>query len=185
MAPVTITSETRPVEVPRLLRDKVILLYSGAVGHAHEFETFVEGFRRHHQAGSGRVGFWLNAAGARADEFEEALQRHALPVHRSKPVPIDQLASLLVTPAAHLITLREEYTGLVVPSKVYGCLASGRDILFVGSEGCDVHLLCSPKGPGAYQRVAPDDASGMAAALEILADRSEMNAASAPATKSE
>ena len=77
---------------------------------------------------------WLNATGAKADRVEEILRREGLPVHRSRPVPLDLLPRLLVTPDAHLITLRDEFVGYVLPSKVYGCVQSGRPVLFVGQR---------------------------------------------------
>lgn len=179
VCPVAIDAATRPSAIPAELAGRATLLYSGAVGYAHEFETFVEGYRLHHASGTGRVGFWLNASGGHADAFEQAVRAHGLPIHRSRPVPLDELASLLVTPAAHLITLRDEYVGLVVPSKVYGCLASKRDILFIGSAESDVDLLCRPFRGNGYERVSVGDPAGVAAALERLADRAPVNAADA------
>lgn len=171
-SPVAITRETTPLARPEAAAGKALLLYSGAVGHAHDIDTFVEGYAQHHARGSGRVLFWLNATGARAPVFVAELERRALPFHRSEGVPLEQLASLLVTPDAHLITQRDAYVGLVVPSKVYGCLASKRDLLFVGSAESDVHLLASERlGEPAYRRVEVGDAAGVARALEALADR--------------
>jgi hypothetical protein len=50
---------------------------------------------------------------------------------------------------------------------VYGCLASGRDILYVGPRESDVHLLCSQAG-NRYWQVATGDAGGVYRALEAL-----------------
>lgn len=171
-APVAIGEATKPLERPAELEGKAILLYSGNFGVAHEDATFVEGYERHHRQGSGRVVLWLNATGAKADRVEAELRRRGLPVHRSRPVPLEELARLLVTPDAHLITLRDAFVGYVLPSKVYGCIASGKGVLFVGSEASDVHLLCeSDLPPGSYRRVAVGDGAGVAAALEVIAER--------------
>ena len=168
-SPVEMTAETDPLDLPEPLRGKVVLLYSGNFGVAHDHETFVEGYRRHHQEGSGRVVLWLNATGAKADLVEQRLRTLALPVHRTGPVPLELLPRLLVTPHAHLITLRDEFVGFVLPSKVYGCVASGRAVLFVGSERSDVHLLCANGlPPERYQRAAAGDVSAVARALEHL-----------------
>jgi len=175
--PVEISSATEPLERPAELAGRVVLLYSGNFGVAHDDATFIEGYERHHREGSGRVVLWLNATGAKADRVEGELRRRGLPVHRSRPVPLEELARLLVTPDAHLITLRDAFVGYVLPSKVYGCIASGRGVLFVGSEKSDVHLLCARDIPAeAYRRVAVGNPAGVAAALEAIADR----AAAAP-----
>ena len=89
------------------------------------------------------MALWLNATGAKADRVEEILRREGLPVHRGRPVPLELLPRLLVTPDAHLITLRDGFVGYVLPSKVYGCIQSGRRVLYIGSAGSDVHLLGS------------------------------------------
>jgi hypothetical protein len=171
-APVDIPPETPPLAVPAELQGKVVLLYSGNFGVAHDHETFLAGYRAHHRSGSGRVGLWLNATGAKADRVEELLRSEGLPFHRSRPVPLADLPRLLVTPAAHLITLRDEFVGYVLPSKVYGCIQSDREILYVGSDRSDVHLLCAGSG-GGYQRIPVGDPEGVEHALEAIADRAE------------
>lgn len=170
-SPVAITPETVPLKRPAELAGYTVLLYSGNFGRAHDHETFVEGYRRHHESGSGRVALWLNATGEKADLVERSLQERGLPVHRSRPVPLEDLPRLLVTPHAHLITLDDAFVGFVMPSKVYGCVESGRQVLFVGSERSDVHLVCrNSDKPAKYFRVAVGDPAGVAVALEQLAD---------------
>jgi len=168
-SPVEIPPDVEPLPVPEELGGRTVLLYSGNFGVAHDHETFIEGYRRHHREGSGRVGLWLNATGAKADRVEEILRREGLPVHRSKPVPLDLLPRLLATPHAHLITLRDEFVGYVLPSKVHGCVQSGRAVLFVGSERSDVHLLCAQGLPAdRYFRAGVGDPAAVMSALESL-----------------
>ena len=168
-SPVEIPDGTEPLERPAGLDGRRLLLYSGNFGVAHDHETFVEGYRRHHQEGSGRVVLWLNATGAKADRVEEILRRQGLPVHRSRPLSLELLPRLLVTPDAHLVTLRDELVGFVLPSKIYGCLQSGRTLVYVGSPRSDIHLLASQSlPPDRYLRVDVGDPAGMARALELL-----------------
>jgi len=170
-SPVEVPPGTAPLPRPPELAGRVLLLYSGNFGVAHEHETFVEGYRLHHREGTGRVGLWLNATGARADLVEEALRRADLPVHRTRPVPLDLLPRLLVTPDAHLITLRDPFVGYVLPSKVHAAILSGRGVLYLGSEGSDVHLLCARELPAdKYRRIAVGDAAGLCRALEEIAE---------------
>jgi Glycosyl transferase 4-like domain len=167
-SPVEIPPGTLPLEPPPELAGRVILLYSGNFGVAHDHETFLAGYRQHHREGSGRVALWLNATGSRADRVVEALQREGLPFHRSLPVPLELLPRLLVTPDAHLVTLRDEFVGYVLPSKIYGCLQSGGSLLYIGSPRSDVHLLAS-QAAGPYWRVDVGDTAGVARALEEIA----------------
>jgi hypothetical protein len=168
-SPVEIPPDTPPLDRPAELDGYAILLYSGNFGVAHDHETFVEGYRRHHREGSGRVALWLNATGSKADRVEEILRREGLPVHRGRPVPLAELPRLLVTPDAHLITLRDGFVGYVLPSKVYGCVQSGRGVLYVGSPASDVHLLCEREiPPERYWRADAGDPAGVFQALEEI-----------------
>jgi hypothetical protein len=176
-SPVEIAAGTAPLARPPELAGYCVLLYSGNFGVAHDYETFVAGYRRHHRQGSGRVGLWLNATGARADRVEAALRGEGLPVHRGRPVPLDQLPGLLLAADAHLITLRDPFVGYALPSKVYACLESRRDVLYVGSRQSDVHLLCSQARPGGYFQVEVGDVEGLARALEEIADRARAGGA--------
>jgi hypothetical protein len=176
-SPVGIGPETRPLPRPEAARDRCLLLYSGNWGVAHDIATFVEGYARHHREGSGRVLLWLNAVGGGAAKVEAALEARSLPFVRGTPVPTDQLASLLVTPDAHLITLSDAFVGFVLPSKVHGCIDSGRPVLFIGSDRSDVHRLCAEKMRASYWRVDAGDAEGCARALDRLAAHAESPAA--------
>jgi len=37
----------------------------------------------------------------------------------------------------HLITMSPGWEGIVVPSKLYGCIRTGRPVLFIGPENAD------------------------------------------------
>jgi hypothetical protein len=175
-SPVAVTGRERPLGTPSEIAGFIVLLYSGNFGVAHDVDTFLEGYRAHHRRGGGRVALWLNAVGANADRLEAACRSSALPMARTRPVPLELLPRLLVTPAAHLITLRPEFTGFVLPSKVYGCLASGRTILYVGDPASDVHALCErATAIPIYWQVDVGNPEGVEEALEAIA------AAEAPA----
>jgi len=166
-SPVVINETTVPLERPDIGLGKMLLLYSGNWGVAHDYSTFLEAYRQHHHYGSGGVVLWLNATGAAVERIEAFLRDERLPYVRSGLVPLEQLASLLVTPDAHLITLSDAFVGYVLPSKVHGCIASNKPILFIGSDRSDVHRLCFDSS-ARYQRVSVGDVAGCVAALELL-----------------
>jgi hypothetical protein len=166
---VAISGTEQPLARPPDLAGYAVLLYSGNYGVAHEVDTFLDGYRAHHRSGSARVALWLNAAGVNADRVEQGCRASGLPVARTRPLPLALLPRLLVTPDAHLITLRSEFTGFALPSKVYGCIASGRPILYVGDAASDVHYLCERAGLPSYRQVDPGNPDGVAEALEEIA----------------
>jgi hypothetical protein len=167
-APITVTGAEPPAPRPLVLENKKVLLYSGNYGAAHEVDTVVEGFVRHYRNGNGRFGLWLNATGQNADLLERRLRANDIAVARSAPVPLDELPNVLAAADTHLITLRTAFSGIVFPSKVYGCIQSGKPIVFVGPTSSDVHRLCVQAG-GSYRQVTPGDPDGFARALDDLA----------------
>lgn len=169
-SPIPWTGKEKLLPAPEELIDRKILLYSGNYGLAHETDTVVEGLIRHYRNGSGRFGLWLNASGQNADAVAKRLSIARVPFARSAPAPLESLGALLKSADVHLITLRTQFSGIVLPSKIYACIESGRPILFVGPESSDVHLLCTHSEGLLYRRVEPGDSAGFATALEYFAD---------------
>jgi hypothetical protein len=166
-APVAITGRETPLPKPAGLEGRKVLLYSGNYGVAHEVETVAEGLARHYREGTGDFGLWLNATGDNAGRLAQRLSALNIPMARTPPVPLDRLSALLAAADVHLVALRPEFAGIVLPSKIYGCILSGRPILFVGPAHSDVHLLCANISQR-YIRVDPGDAAGFAVALAEL-----------------
>jgi glycosyltransferase involved in cell wall biosynthesis len=168
VAPVLISGTEKPAPRPPELVNRKVLLYSGNFGVAHEIDTIVKGLIHHERDGSGSFRLWLNASGSGVESVVKQLRIAHVPFARTEPVMLDRLPALLAAADAHLITLRSSFSGVVLPSKIYGCLCSGRPILFVGPKSSDVHLLCTQVSGLAYERVEPGDFAGFAEALERL-----------------
>lgn len=171
-SPVDFDAGTAAEPRPADLVGSFVLLYSGNYGVAHDVDTVAAGYERHHRQGTGRVRLWLSAAGEGADLLTTRLTQAGLPFHRSRPVPLERLAGLLLAADAHLVSLKDRFVGFVMPSKIYACLDSGKGVVFVGSHRSDVDLLAKSRG-NAYWRVDCGDSTGFAAALEALADRTD------------
>jgi hypothetical protein len=167
-SPIEIPKETAPLPLPDALKGKKTILYSGNWGVAHDIDTFVAGYTKHHRGGSGNVVLWLNATGAGAEEVVRRLAAAKLPFFRQTLVPLADLPQLLVTPNAHLITLRPSFLGLVLPSKVYGCIESARPIIYIGPMHSDVHLLCQENARAEYFHADVGDADAVAKQLELI-----------------
>ena len=158
-----------PLPRPEGMNCRILLLYSGNWGVAHDVDTFVDGYTLHHRDGAGSVVLWLNSV-QNADRVEFLLRKRGLPLYRSQPVPIEKLPRLLITPDAHLITLSDAFVGYVLPSKVHGCVASGKATLFVGSaRRSDVHRICAEGLGERYLRADVGAANVVAAHLDRLA----------------
>jgi glycosyltransferase involved in cell wall biosynthesis len=69
---------------------------------------------------------------------QEIARRQLKNVHFKPYQPAERLAESLSVPDVHLISLRPEFEGLVVPSKLYGILAAGRPAIFIGDDNGEV-----------------------------------------------
>ncbi|WP_271065676.1 glycosyltransferase [Caulobacter sp. NIBR1757] len=175
---IEIVRDTSPVRLepgiapaPRPFADDAcVLLYSGNLGFAHDWETFAEAYRIHVQTGPNRVRLWLNATGVGVERLRAYCETHGLPIHISGPVPLDELPAVLMAADAHLILLGDPFWGYVFPSKTYACLDSHRPCLFVGPAESDVHALLMAQ-PDTNHSVRNGDIDGAVAALNRLSDR--------------
>lgn len=150
-------------------KDKVLLLYSGNLGIAHDIDTLILAYEHHINQGSNRVRLWVNGTGARLGPLKSACEDRDLPLHLSGPVPIEALPAVLKAADAHLVLLKPRFWGYVLPSKIYACVALDQPILYVGPVQSDVHLLSVRRG-GPYRQVDPGDVVACIEALEAIAD---------------
>jgi hypothetical protein len=82
----------------------------------------------------------------------------------------EETPRLLDSARVHLITMSPGWEGIVVPSKLYGCIRTGRPVLFIGPENADTAREIRRNDWGV---VMPSGASGeeVAAAIMTLAAR--------------
>jgi glycosyltransferase involved in cell wall biosynthesis len=143
-----------------------VLLYSGNMGLAHEFETLLDAAERLKERPEIRFAFV--GGGPRREEVEREARRRGLTNVEFRPyVAREDLGRSLTAGDLHLVTLRDGLPGLLVPSKIYGILAAGRPTLYVGpGEGEVADIIASGR---CGTRVAAGDSSGLARAIERYA----------------
>lgn len=110
---------------------KLAILYSGNFGRAHSFEEFLTLARQLRGTG---VHFCFAVRGNRADELKAAVTQEDSNISFAGFASEAELALRLASADIHLASLRPNWTGVVVPSKFFGSLASGRPVLFAGDK---------------------------------------------------
>lgn len=152
------------------LEGAFIVMYSGNMGRAHEFGTVLEAARRLQDQGGDSILFLFVGNGPGEASLRRESERAGLRnIRFLPPVPSELLSESLSAGDLHLVTMRSEMSGLVVPSKFYGVLASGRPCLFIGPEDSEVARVIRETGVG---RVIPPGDGG-SLCLEILKYRSD------------
>jgi glycosyltransferase involved in cell wall biosynthesis len=140
------------------------LLYSGNFGRAPSYEEFLELARR--LRGSG-VAVCFAVRGNRADELHKAVWPDDANVSFAGFAPESELERRLAAAEVHLVSLRPEWTGVVVPSKFFGSLAAGRPVVFAGSPDSAIAGWIREHGIGWV--LSPDTLDAVAADLRQLA----------------
>jgi glycosyltransferase involved in cell wall biosynthesis len=121
------------------LEGQFVVVYSGNMGLAHEFDTVLNAAE---SLRGQRVVFLFIGEGPRRLEVEAAARLRGIDNIRFLPSQsVEKLSESLSAADAHLVTMRQNLCGLVVPSKVYGVLASGRPCLFVGPADSEAARL--------------------------------------------
>jgi hypothetical protein len=140
LTPWALSEPGHPLRIDRVERQLVFgdaslaLLYSGNFGRAHSSDLLLR------LAGKLEPHGASLAFGVRGNRAA-ALRRDAASVPNVGFVPFASQANLDVRLSAadiQVVSLREEWTGTVVPSKFFGALAAGRPVLFAGSPESSV-----------------------------------------------
>jgi colanic acid biosynthesis glycosyl transferase WcaI len=115
------------------LAGRKVALYAGNLGQAHEFRPFVDAARLLQERGDRDWIFLFACRGSgRADLEKESAGCSNVRV--MDYLPPEETPLLLWSAAVHLISLAEAWTGVCVPSKLYGILPTGAPVLFMGSK---------------------------------------------------
>ncbi len=123
------------------LVDRFVVGYSGNLGRGHEFATVLAAAER--LRGDRTLCFLFIGGGNKFAELAVSVRErrldhlfHFLPYQERKVLKLS-----LGVPDVHLISLRPELEGLIVPSKLYGIAAAGRPIIAIAARDGEVARL--------------------------------------------
>jgi glycosyltransferase involved in cell wall biosynthesis len=106
------------------------LLYSGNFGRAHscnEILMLARSLRAH------SIRFCFSVRGNRVSELHASITDADDNISFVDFAAEEDLEKRLGAADIHLVSLQPDWTGVVVPSKFFGCLAAGRPVIFSGS----------------------------------------------------
>ena len=125
------------------------LLYSGTLGRAHDYEIFLKLARRlRHRAPHIRLCF--AARGNKVAELKRAITLEDTNIAFVDFVAESMLEAHLNAADMHMISLNKEWNGLVVPSKFFGSLATGKPVIYAGPEDSSITCLLREHEVGFY-----------------------------------
>ena len=149
---------------------KFVIMHSGNHSLAHPLTTVLSAAERLRH--DDRLRFVFVGGGVGKREVEEAVKAGSSNVVALPYQPLEVLAGVLAAADVHLVAMGGEMVGCVHPCKVYGALAAGRPILFLGPAESHVGEITAR---GAGWRIQHGDVEGAIALI--------CNIASQPASK--
>lgn len=145
---------------------KFVVTYSGNLGRVHSLCPILAAARLLRDRDN--IVFVFVGGGAQRASLEAEARRSSLRNIRFAPSqPRDRLAAVLSAGNVHLVTLRAGCERYVFPSKIYGIVAVGRPIVFVGPPACEVARMVCDRRLGWV--VDPAEPSALAALIAHLA----------------
>lgn len=147
-----IAIEPRPTELSVLrrklgLQGRFVVGYSGNLGRAHDWESIFDAARRLKDEAS--VVFVIVGGGHGYDAMKARVaEAHLGNVHFLPYQPLDLLSDSMATANLHLVSLRPELEGKIVPSKFYGIAAAERAVGFIGDPDGELSRLIASAGCG-------------------------------------
>jgi glycosyltransferase involved in cell wall biosynthesis len=160
------------------LAGKFVVQYSGNMGLCHEFATVLAAAREFASEEKEinptlrsvrKILFLFIGNGTRRQEIREFCEDENLQnVKILDYQPRDTLLYSLNACSVSLVTLQDGLEGIIMPSKFYGILATGKPVLYVGPQGSDVARVIA--GSACGFTIAPGDVKGLIKAVGRLRD---------------
>jgi hypothetical protein len=149
------------------LAGKFVVMYSGNHSPANPLRTLLDAAVRLKDDPVLRFAFVGGGLGKR--EVEATIRDHALTNAVSLPYqPLAELGNSLGAADVHVVSLGENMVGIIHPCKIYGAMAVGRPVLFLGPKPSHVSDLLDAHPIGWH--VAHGDVDGAVSTLQAVRD---------------
>jgi colanic acid biosynthesis glycosyl transferase WcaI len=127
---------------------KFRVLYSGNLGRAHPVSTIIDAAAILQETNP-EIEFVFVGDGIGFEQIATSRSRRGLDNIRLLPSqPLSRLKDLMEGGDVHLISMKHEALGMLVPSKLYAALAAGRPCIFIGPENSETAKVIHEFGAG-------------------------------------
>jgi glycosyltransferase involved in cell wall biosynthesis len=149
------------------LDDVFTVVYSGNLGIAHDLDTIARAIELTRD--DPRICWLFIGGGKRFDELRRIVDERRWRHLRILPFqPREDLSATLNLADVHLVSQLPSFTGVVVPSKLFGILAVGKPAILVGPAETECGRIIAEHDAGVI--VANGDAEALVAAIQRLRD---------------
>jgi glycosyltransferase involved in cell wall biosynthesis len=168
-----------PTATNTFLQDHVdegrfVVQYAGRLGDKHNLEPLIDAARILHET---NVLFQFVGEGAKKPKLEALVEEHGVRNVQFLPYqPMHRLAEMLSAADLSVVCLELGHTGISVPSKAYGVLASGTPMLGMLDPEGEIGQMIAETGCGVL--VEPNGESIAEVIQELMTDAAKLGAMS-------
>ena len=162
-----IDQATNPFRIQHGLVGRRVIMYSGNHSPSNPLRTLLDAARAFRD--DDRVRFVFVGGGTGKREVDAAIAEHHLTNVLSLPYqPLADLKYSLSAGDVHVVSMGDPMAGIIHPCKIYGAMAVGRPILYLGPSPSHVSDILDAHGCGWH--VAHGDVDGMRARIAAILD---------------
>jgi len=167
-----VAHDKNPLRKQWNLEGKFVVGYSGNLGRSHDFSSILASAEA--LKNNPKIQFLFIGAGAQLPSIKQQCKEKGLNNVMFKPYqPREKLDQSLSVSDVHLISLKPELEGLIVPSKFYGVLAAGRPVIFIGDNEGELAKVIKRENCG--QVAKQDDYQELVDSVNNQLDRSSLS----------
>jgi glycosyltransferase involved in cell wall biosynthesis len=152
-----------PFRIQHNLVGKFVFMYSGNHSPSNPLTTILQAAVR--LGDDNNIRFVFVGGGSGKQQVEDYVRGHTLKNALSLPYqPLAELKNSLAAADVHIVSLGEPMVGIIHPCKIYGAMAIGRPILFLGPSPSHISDLMEQHKIGI--RIDHGDVNGAVQALQ-------------------
>ncbi len=164
---VPLARTANPLNTEWQLGEKFVVGYSGNLGRAHELGVLLDAAAILKPRAD--IVFLIIGEGNQKEQLQrDAIARGLTNIIFKPYQPKALLKFSLTLPDVHLVSLKPELEGLIVPSKFYSSIAAGRPVIFIGAHDGEIAQEIERGGCGIT--VPPGSTALLVQAIERLCD---------------
>lgn len=147
------------------LQDKFVVLYSGNIGTEETLDIVIDAAE--YLSRYADIVFLFISGGDSFERFQSAVRARELTNFRFLHYQNrEDLPYSLSAGHVHIVYFKPGKEGMKIPSKIYGIMAAGGPVLYIGNNGNEIADIVSANDIGIHVR--DGDAVGLAAAVEMM-----------------
>ena len=134
-------SECEKIRIELFGEVNLALIYSGAIGRAHDLSLFLD-LAEDLTPSCDKISFVISSYGRKFEVVKETILTRKLQIKCLDYTFDNTYVNRLKAADLHLVSVKTDWTGVVVPSKFFAALALGRPVIAAVEDSSSLAVIC-------------------------------------------